>query len=244
MDCAMKQKLLSFVMDACLLFLILTTLSMLFYPGGTRSNPGTEGYLFFENFISELGLTQNYAGGSQTASFLLFTIALALAGLALALYFSIAPSLFWESHLTRALSLVGSFFGIISGLSFIGVAFTPANLYLTPHRLFVQLAFVTFFIAVAFYAIAIILNPIFPNLYAWVNIAFGVLLGIYIWLLFNGPGLNTENGLIIQVTGQKIITYAAIICMFVTAYGSRNAVIIRSKEIGQEKRVEHRLASG
>lgn len=217
---------------------------MLFYPGGTRSNPGTEGYLFFENFISELGLTQNYAGGSQTASFLLFTIALALAGLALALYFSIAPSLFWESHLTRALNLVGSFFGIISGLSFIGVAFTPANLYLTPHRLFVQLAFVTFFIAVAFYAIAIILNPIFPNLYAWVNIAFGVLLGIYIWLLFNGPGLNTENGLIIQVTGQKIITYAAIICMFVTAYGSRNAVIIRSKEIEQEKQVEHRLASG
>jgi hypothetical protein len=40
---------------------------------------------------------------------------------------------------------------------------------------------------------------------AWVNLVFGVLLGIYIWLLFNGPGLDTENGLFIQVTGQQII---------------------------------------
>lgn len=69
-----------------------------------------------------------------------------------------------------------------------------------------------------------------PNMYAWVNIASGVLLGIYIWLLFNGPGLNKENGLITQVTGQQIIAYAAMICMFVTAYGSRDVVIIHCKE--------------
>ena len=107
-----------------------------------------------------------------------------------------------------------------------------------------QLAFITLFIAVAFYTIAIILNPMFPNLYAWVNITFGVLLGIYIWLLFNGPGLNKENGLIIQVTGQQIIAALAMICMFVTVYGSRDVVIIRCKESGQENMVEHQLTSG
>lgn len=47
--------------------------------------------------------------------------------------------------------------------------------------------------------------PMLPNMSAWVNLVFGVLLGIYIWLLFNGPGLDTENGLFIQVTGQQII---------------------------------------
>jgi len=101
--------------------------------------------------------------------------------------------------------LAGFFFGIISGLSFIWTASSTANLNLTPQRLFVQLAFIIFFIAVAFYTIAITLNPMLPNMCAWVNIAFGVLLGIFIWLLFNGPGLDTENGLIIQVTGQQII---------------------------------------
>ncbi len=84
----------------------------------------------------------------------------------------------------------------------------------------------------------------FPNLYAWVNITFGVSLGICIWLLFNGPGLTKENGLIIRVTGQQIIAYAAMICMFVTAYGSRDVVIIHRKESGQENLVEHQLTSG
>ncbi|MGW8250803.1 MAG: hypothetical protein ACWGO1_09195 [Anaerolineales bacterium] len=72
----MRHKLLTLVMVACLLFPILTTLAMLFYPGGTRGNPDVQGYRFFENFFSELGLTQSYAGGSQTTSFVLFTLAL------------------------------------------------------------------------------------------------------------------------------------------------------------------------
>ena len=230
-----KYKLFSIVMAACFLFLVLTSLAMFFYPGGTRHAPGTKGYLFFENFFSELGLTRTYSGGSNNVSFLLFTAALALAGLALALYFIISPSLFWDSKITRVLSLFGTFFGIISGLSFIGVAFTPANLYLVPHRLFVQLAFTTFFVGVVFYALAILLNRSYPNLYALVNIAFGALLGVYIWLLFFGPSSNTPSGLTIQVAGQKIIAYAAIISVFIQAYGSRSMTVIQSEENRAEK---------
>ena len=47
----MKQKLLSCVMAACLLFPVLTSLAMILYPGGTHSNPDTKGYRFFENFL-------------------------------------------------------------------------------------------------------------------------------------------------------------------------------------------------
>jgi glucan phosphoethanolaminetransferase (alkaline phosphatase superfamily) len=208
---------------------------MVFYPGGTRSAPGTKGYLFFENFFSELGLSRTYTGGPNNVSFFLFTAALALAGLALTLYFIISPSLFWDSRITRVLSLFGTFFGIISGLSFIGVAFTPADLYLEPHQLFVQLAFTTFFVAVVFYALAILLNRSYPNIYALVNITFGALLGAYIWLLFFGPSTNTSSGLMIQVAGQKIIAYAAIISVFIQAYGSRSMVVIQSEEKRAEK---------
>jgi hypothetical protein len=64
------------------------------------------------------------------------------------------------------------------------------------------------------------------------------------YLLFNGSGLDTENGLIIQVTGQQNIAHTAIIFMFVTVYGSRDVVSIRCKESGQENLVEHQLTSG
>lgn len=228
----MRRKFPTLVMAACLLFPVLTTLAMLFYPGGTRSNPDTPGYSFFENFFSELGLWQSYAGGPQTASFILFTAALSLAGAALVLYYCLAPSLFWSTTTLKILSVAGSIFGIASGLSFIGVALTPADVYLAPHALFVQLAFVTYFVAVSFYAPAIFIHPGFPNKYAWVNLSFGVLLGIYIWLLFYGPETSTQSGLVIQVAGQKLIAYAAVVCMLVVAYGSQR-VLDRASATGQ-----------
>lgn len=239
----MRHKLLTLVMAACLLFPILTTLAMLFYPGGTRGNPDSQGYRFFENFFSELGLSQSYAGGTQTASFILFTAALSLAGAALVLYYCLAPSLFWGKTTMKITSLAGSAFGIISGLSFIGVAFTPADIYLAPHAIFVQLAFVTIFVAVTFYAAAIFIHPRFPNKYGWVNLSFGVLLGIYIWLLFNGPGTDTQSGLVIQVTGQKLIAYAAVACMFAIAYGSQRLLDQETEVTSTKSLLEEQPAS-
>jgi len=220
----LRHKLSTFVMIACLLFPVLTTIAMISYPGGTRQDPHTVGYRFFENFFSELGLTQSHAGGPQTASFILFTIALSLAGAALIIYYLLAPSLFHQNTAQRITSWTGSFFGLVSGASFVGVAFTLADVYLAPHALFVQLAFIAFFIAVTFYAAAIFLHPEFPDRYAWVNLSFGLLLGVYIWLLFNGPAADTIYGLVIQVTGQKLIAYAAVACMFVIAYGTRHVL--------------------
>jgi hypothetical protein len=239
----LRHKLLTLVMAACLLFPILTTLAMLFYPGGSRGNPHAQGYSFFENFFSELGLSQSYAGDPQTASFILFTAALSLAGAALVLYYCLAPSLFWGRTSLKITSLAGSAFGIISGLSFIGVAFTPADIYLAPHTIFVQLAFVSFFVAVTIYAAAIFIHPRFPNKYGWVNLSFGFLLGIYIWLIFNGPGADTQSGLIIQVTGQKLIAYAAVACMFVIAFGSQQFLEKESGAPGTKPALEEQPAS-
>jgi hypothetical protein len=64
-----RYKLFTVIMAICLSFPILTTLSMLLYPGGIRVDPTTEGYHFFQNFFSDLGLTQTYAGGPKIASY-------------------------------------------------------------------------------------------------------------------------------------------------------------------------------
>jgi hypothetical protein len=238
-----RKKLLTFVMSACLLFPLLTTAAMLFYPGGTRNDPTSQGYRFFEQFFSELGLTRSYAGEPQTASFILFTSALSLAGAALVVYFCLAPSLFWTRSSLKVISVLGSVFGILSGLSFIGVAFTPADIYLAPHALFVQLAFVTFFIAVLFYAAAIFLHPQFPNVYGWVCLSFSLLLGIYVWLLFFGPSTDMPSGLVIQVTGQKLIAYAAVTCMFIVAYGSQKFLDREEQQLASVLKTENQPAS-
>ena len=130
------------------------------------------------------------------------------------------PGLFRGRPFAFPLSLAGSVAGVTAGLSFVGVAFTPANLLPQAHLIFVQWAFVSFFIAALFYSIAIFLNKAYPNGYGFVFVAFTVLLGTYVWLLFFGPGLESESGFIIQVTGQKIIGYAAIISACIQAYGA------------------------
>lgn len=215
-----RERVYSLTMIGCVQFVVLTLVAMLIYPGGTHSDPSTKGYSFFRNFFSNLGLTETIAGVPNFASFLLFTIAMVLAGAALATFFTVFPSTFSSSRRGKWLSITGSIAGVISGLAYIGVAL-PANLYREAHTLSVRIAFLSFFVAVLLYIPALVLKQDYPKVYAWVFIAFAIFLGAYVWLMFEGPSTDTPTGLVIQATGQKVIVYAAIISMYIQAYGAR-----------------------
>lgn len=215
------ERVIRFTIITAVQFVLLTLVAMLFYPGGTGQNPDSRGYDFLRNFFSDLGLTVAHNGEPNTLSMILFMIALSLAGLGLILFFVVWPRYFWHSWLLRGLSVTGSFFGIGAGISFIGVAFTPANLLLEAHVDFVFAAFISFFVAALFYSLAIFRNIACPNRYGIVFLVFTVLLGTYVWLLFNGPETSTDQGLIIQVVAQKTIAYASIISLFIQATGAQ-----------------------
>ncbi|MBM4430542.1 MAG: DUF998 domain-containing protein, partial [Chloroflexi bacterium] len=196
------------------------------YPGGSHTDHSSRGYSFFRNFFSDLGLTVTASGKPNTASAVLFFFALTVAGLGLAAYFLTAPQLFSQPdgkspRLRRSLSLVVSLFGIVSGLSFAGVAFTPANLFRGVHIWFVLAAFEALPIAAAFYAVAVWLHPDYPRRYFWTYVVFALLLAGYVWLLFNGPARESAEGMVVQATGQKTIVYAAIVCMLIQSYGAQ-----------------------
>lgn len=218
-----RERIYFLTMVGSLQFVVLTLIAMVLYPGGTHADPTTKGYSFFRNFFSDLGLTETISGEPKFASFLLFTVAMVLAGAALALFFITFPSFFSSSPSGKWFSILGSIAGTISGLAFIGVAL-PGNLYLEYHALSVQVAFLAFFVAVLIYIPALFQKPDYPKIYAWVFVAFAILLGVYVWLMFEGPSASTSNGLIIQATGQKIIVYAAIISMFIQSYGVWKAI--------------------
>ncbi len=209
-----------FAIFACVQFLVLTLVAMLAYPGGSIAGSPSESYSFFSNFFSELGMTVTRSGESNTVSMVLFVTALTLAGFGLIVFFVAMPQFFRQKRIIHALSWLGSAFGVVSGASYIGVAFTPADLLREPHTDFVLTAFRSFLVVVAFYALVIFLSPGYPNRYAAVYLAFALLLAGYIWLLTQGPGLDTERGLVIQATGQKAIVYAAIVCTWIQSYGA------------------------
>jgi hypothetical protein len=212
------------VIWGCGQFVVLTFIAMIIYPGGTKFDPEAPGYTFFHNFFSELGFTVTRGGLVNPIAAPLFFIALTLAGLGLVFFFVVSPQFFWKTTLLKVLSILGSLSGIVSGLAYVGIAFTPANLLPAPHLQFVLLAFRAFLPAVLFYLVAIFINREYPNRYAVVYLIFAGLLAAYIMLITQGPNVDTAQGVMIQATGQKIIVYAAIITIFIQSWGASKLV--------------------
>jgi len=215
-----RKDIFTLVMIGCGLFVLLTVIAMLAYPGGTYTDPATRGYSFFENFFSELGLLRTHTGGSKTVSLALFIIAMLLSGAGMIAFFAAFPQFFRAARLNRDLSLFGSGLGILSGLCFLGVAVFPADVNMGLHKQFVLLAFRLFPAAVLCYVVVMFHEKDYPRGCAWELVVFlGFLLG-YILLLELGPGLDTYPGMVIQAVGQKVIVYASIISLMIQSWGA------------------------
>lgn len=199
------------VVVACIAFVALTGLAMLFYSGGTPYHKHTQGYEFFANYFSDLGRTHAWSGAPNRVASPLFSLALGAAGLALALFFAAFATFFWDGLWRRVLCGYASAFGIIAGLCFLGVACTPADLYGGLHRTFVEWAFRTFLLAALIYSGLIFTKRDYPRVGAWIFTFFALGLAAYVALLTYGPSPRTPTGLFIQVIGQKLIAYASVI---------------------------------
>ena len=203
-----------------LLFVFLSAYCMVIYPGGTISDPNYEGYSFFTNYFSDLGRTHNFLKKSNLISMLIFRSSITLVGIAAILFYMVITHFFTSSALCRNLSIIGSLTGIITGLGYIGIGFTPIDIMHSFHMMMVKLSFNSFLITVVLYAVAIYKSPIYPNFYAWVYSGFGIMLSFYILINIFGPDYNSTYGLSIHVISQKVIVYAQIICMMIQAYGA------------------------
>lgn len=213
----------------CILFFLMTVVAMLLYPGGTYVDPSTHGYSFFANFFSDLGATRTPSGAANTLSMILFSSALTIVGLGLAVFFIALTQFFQDSRSRLILPGTAALLGSIAGLCFIGVAFTPWNLYLAAHNHFVMWAFRTFLGAVLLYGMAILRERTLPRQFALTFLAFAILLAAYVLLLTFGPSPKAAAGLRIQVAGQKIIVYASVL-----------TVLIQSVAAGRLARIRHR----
>lgn len=214
----------------CIAFVVLTIVAMLLYPGGSVSSPNSQGYSFFFNFFSDLGQTHigySSAGTPNTPSMVLFCIALTALGLGLARFFVTFGTLFQRSPAAIWCSRIASLCSIVAGLSYIGVAFTPWNIFLQAHNVFVSWAFRAFLAAIVFSIAAILLEPGFPRRFAVIFGGFAVVLVLYVLLLAFGPSTGTPEGSVVQATGQKIITYASILTIFIQALAARNLYLKR-----------------
>ena len=203
-------------------FIILNVAAMIIYPGGTYQNSELEYYVFTQNYFSDLGRTLTMGNGSNFYSSFLFNNGLFLIGILTCLFYYYLPNLFTKNRKAHFVSIIGSIIAFTSGISFVGIALTPSNLYLDEHMFFVRWAFRSFLLVAIFYTAAIYQSREWQNRYAVIYIIFAIVLFGYVLVMEFGPnGKGTLKGLIFQVIAQKFVVISFIISVFFKSQGAK-----------------------
>ena len=197
-------------------FLFCILVGMYLYPGSTYHNYETVGYLFSENFLSDLGRTMTYKGENNFHTSILFNMALCFGGVTYTVFYFMIKNLFDNKLITN----LGSLFGICGALCFIGVALTPADLFLDSHIFFNTWLFRCFLLSTLFYSWLIYKSPKISNYYLLGNLIFIVSLIIYILILMYAPSPKVSyEALVFQAVTQKFILFNFVGSIIVQTYG-------------------------
>ena len=101
-----------------LLFIPFLGLAILFFKGGTVSDPTTVGYSFYNNFISELGAFTAHNGEFNSPSMFFFIGAMFSLAVGCSLFFLEEKKLFDSTKNTFVFVKIGTLFGVLAGICF------------------------------------------------------------------------------------------------------------------------------
>lgn len=201
-------------------FLVLTSIAMWVYPGGTIHHPEWQSYSFLYNYFSDLGRTQLFSGGSNYTCHMLFKVTLSIAGLCIILFFAFLPILFYRKT-AFVWSVIAALFGCYAGWCYIQIGWIPWDVHYWGHLKYVKNGFLCFLGMSIFYTLAIFLDKDYPRKYGYVFLIFTLILGVQVAIMLLGPRAYRSNeALFLQAVAQKVVVYSEIICMLLQAYGA------------------------
>ena len=216
--------LTKFPLIALSLFTSFIVIGIIKYPGSTYLDNSTIGYYFFKNFLSDLGRTVTFNGVTNFYSSFFFNNALCIAGLLFSVFYYFLPKFFQQENFFK-ISIIGSTFGILSCLCFIGTGLTPADLNLDAHIFFSNYLFYLSFPATLIYSYVIIRSRKLNTIYGIGYFAFAISLVSYIFILEFGPHPSESDfSLIFQATSQKIITICFVLATWMLSKGINKSI--------------------
>jgi len=211
------------------LFILLLSIAMIIYPGGTYRDLSTEGYIFSQNFLSDLGRWSSWNEEQNFYSSFLFSSAFMIVGLVFSAFFWTLPSIFNAENF-HFLTKMGSSAGVISGVLIIGVALTPADIAYASHIIF-STWFMRFFLIAAFsYSLVFYKSEIMETKYALGYAIFSILIAFYILILEFGPSIQESLwALRVQVLSQKLICLTFIVSVAFQTIGNKKVYKIQNR---------------
>ena len=217
-----KEWALIFGMFGLVQWFILIHIAMLFYAGGTMVNPNSPGYNYWTNWLSDLGRTKGYSGKDNTISMTIHTITLNIYGFSYIIIGIVVPNILKENRLEKRLSIIGSFFIIIYGISTMGEAFAHWDTYYEAHMAFSEIMGITSLFASIFYTIVFFHNEEFPRriAYSFIVVLLTGIIGSVILSLYGIWPPTTTEELMVFTVEQKIRTFISLPFIFYIYYSA------------------------
>ena len=217
-------------------FIVINAIAIYLFPGGSLYNYELTSYSFTENFFSDLGVYETTGGHQNFRSCILFNSTLAMIGFASFSYIYI-PEIFNTNKKAHIFSIVSSAILILSGICYIGVSLTPADLYFREHVWFVIFAFHLQTAGILFMCIAFFLSPV-SNKYTIVALIYFICVATYSVYETSSPPApdfdprNQEmlrkfvpyDRMVISVVSQKMITLIAFFSTIVFTFGFKSLI--------------------
>ncbi|TFG33047.1 hypothetical protein EU528_01735 [Candidatus Thorarchaeota archaeon] len=179
-----------------MIFIIVTFIAMLTYPGG---------YSFIDYPFSALGLTVINSTPSML-NYFLFVIACTSAAVCLVPFSLAIRTVFTDTTLLKLLSWVGTILILASAPNLSALSLFAGNVFPAEHGLTTLLFFILITLGVLFYSIATLLNSEYNNLYGLIGCIVVVVCFMYIGAFFSPLFASFGTAL-----WQKVSVYALIL---------------------------------
>tara|TARA_Y100000816_G_scaffold142117_1_gene100733 strand:+ start:1794 stop:2471 length:678 start_codon:yes stop_codon:yes gene_type:complete len=213
----MRKTLIKQGYFAILVFISLCVIAMIYYPGGTIIDSTTVGYLFFYNFLSNLGEWTAKNGESNFFSAYLFNTSMLVLALSYSLfYFNFLKVIISRSkNLLLKTTLIMSISISLLGFIFVAIFSSDPDTF-SLHILFVKIGFYSLFIHCIIQAIFIYSIKLPNNLLFNSTLIFTIIMFLFVLMMEFGPNpFENNESLFIQVTSQKIIVTSILIYFFI-----------------------------
>jgi hypothetical membrane protein len=200
-------------------YLVLSTIAMALYPGGTKYNNLTIGYLFWNNMLSDMGRTVAHNGTSNLVSCALFIMTMCLLAFAFVPFYVELTKQFTSTQRCMKYARVAGLLGIITGSLLALSASFPQDLFPQLHLRLAQASFVALAPSMIVYWWLVRGNRGFPRPCAPALLAFAIIIlaGIMVTIA-SGTGIDAVT-VTVQATTQKVMVYSWNVLIPIEAWG-------------------------
>ncbi|HRK00168.1 MAG TPA: hypothetical protein PL089_11200 [Ignavibacteria bacterium] len=203
---------------AAVFFFLLIGIAMLAFPGGNLIDTSSIHYNFFLNTLSDLGNSITISGKTNTVSKIMYITAFGGLGIVMIYFSRIWWALGTDVLEKKFAGYTSKICMIISGLAFIGIAFTPLSSFFDQHMLYLSIAFLAYTLWIIFILILQFSNEKLRKLFLF-NVINLLIMLYYVFVIYHFEKPDAEDEFEFYAVSQMVAVMSIIVNLFYQSVG-------------------------